>query len=189
MFNLSYQDVWQPLGSITTYRWIPPNVPYSANETWPGSGRFDIDNIPTLYLSLTPEGAVAEYLRRHPKLIAIQSYLKINLFEVHITSESDGLKVSDESLAKMVGIGWDRLRSSDNDKRKRYYECRQLAREVISATGVSIEYPSAALEEGINVVLFEVDRDDWIAIQGTHVPVPWVEPERVTPLRTEIVVE
>lgn len=189
MFDLSHQDVWRPLGSTITYRWIPLNANYSASDAWPGSGRFDIDNIPTLYLSFTPEGAVAEYLRRHPKLMAIQSYLKINLFEVHITSESDGLKVSDESLAEMVGIGWDRLRSSDNDERKRYHECRQLAREIISATGVSIEYPSAALEEGINVVLFEVDRGGWIAIQGTRIPVPWVEPERVTPLLAEIEVE
>ena len=189
MFNLSHQDVWRPLGSTTVYRWIPPSADYSASDTWSGSGRFDIDDIPTLYLSFTPEGAVAEYLRRHPKLMAIQSYLKINLFEVHITSESDGLKVSDESLAEMVGIGWDRLKSSDSDGRKRYHECRQLAREVVSATGVSIEYPSAALEEGINVVLFEVDRGSWIAIQGTRVPVPWVKPERVTPLLAEIEVE
>lgn len=189
MFDLSSPHVWRPLGSTATYRWIPSETSYSADEVWPGSGRFDTGTIPTLYVSFTPEGAIAEYLRRHPKLIAIQNYLKIDLFEVQIFSESDGLNVSDESLAETVGIGWDRLRSSDHDELERYRECRQLAREVIAATGVSIEYPSAALEDGVNVVLFQVDGSSWTAVEGTRIPVSWVEPERVTPLFAEIVIE
>lgn len=189
MFDLSSQDVWRPLGSTATYRWLPPEAGYSASEAWPGRGRFDTGTIPTLYVSFTPEGAIAEYLRRHPKLMAIQSDLKIDLFEVYIFSESDGLNVSDEALAETVGIEWDRLRSSDRDELKRYQECRQLAREVIAATGVSIEHPSAALEGGINVVLFQIDGSSWTAVARSRVPVPWVEPERVTPLFAETEIE
>ena len=189
MFDLSSQDVWRPLGSTIAYRWLPPEAGYSASEAWPSSGRFDTGTIPTLYVSFTPEGAIAEYLRRHPKLMVIQSDLKINLFEVQIFSEYDGLNVSDEFLAETVGIGWDRLRSSDRYELERYQECRQLAREVIAATGVSIEYPSAALEDAINVVLFRVDGSAWTAVEGIRIPVPWVEPERVTPLFAETGIE
>jgi len=71
---------------------------------------------------------VAEYLRRHPKLIAIQGQLKLKLFEVHICADSNGLDISNKHLAGVVGIAWDRLRSSDARRHDQYNECQQLAR-------------------------------------------------------------
>lgn len=183
MFNLAHKDVWQPFGSSKTYRWIPIGSKYRADEPWPSSeGRFDDTQTPSLYLSCTPEGAVAEYLRWRPKLIPNQHNLSLDLYEVNVTSEQDGLDVSTRSLAEVVNINWDRLRSSDPDKQIRYRECRQLAQEVIDASGVSIKYPSAALKGTHNVVLFQTKISSWVAHQGTQVPVPWVDPDQLTPL-------
>lgn len=182
MFNLNAQGVWRSLGSTIAYRWVSQDIKYQANEAWPGNNRFDDRDTPTLYVSLTPEGAVAEYLRWHPKFILDQQEVKLDIFEMQIVAESDGLDISEESAANAVGIRWDRLKSSDYDREVRYRECQQLAREVIDATGISIKYPSAALEGGINVVLFQTRASSWTVHQGNRIEVPWVEPALVTPL-------
>ena len=182
MFNLSAQGVWRSLGSTVAYRWVPQDAVYSAGEAWPGNNRFDDRATPTLYLSLTPEGAVAEYLRWHPKFIFDQQELKLDLFEMQIIARSDGLDVSEESAANAVGIRWDRLKSSDPDRAVRYRECQQLARKVIGEMGISIKYPSAALEGSQNVVLFQIGTGSWTVHQGDRIEVPWIEPELVTPL-------
>lgn len=165
---------------------MPPNARYRSCEAWPGSGRFDDGTTPTLYLSFTPEGATAEYLRRNPEFMDIQDYLKIDIFEVYISSESEGLDVSSENLADAVGIEWERLRSSDTNEQIRYRECQQLAREVIDVSGVSIKYPSAALEATYNVVLFQTETSNWAADQGARIPTPQVNPELVTPLHVGV---
>ena len=183
MFDLTSKDIWQPLGSYKTYRWVPRGGSYRADAPWPSSsGRFDDAQTPSLYLSCTPEGAVAEYLRWNYKLIPNQHNLLLELYEVSVTSEQNGLDVSTRGLADAVNISWERLRSSDPDKQVRYRECRQLSEEVIKASGVSIKYPSAALEETHNVVLFQTKTSRWTAELGDQVQVPWVDPERLTPL-------
>lgn len=186
MFTLRSRDTWRILESSVTYRWVPRDAKYRSSEAWPGSGRFDDGATPTLYLSFTPEGATAEYLRRNPEFMDIQHDLKIDIFEVHISSESEGLDVSNESLAEAVGVKWERLRSSDPDEQIRYRECRQLAREVIDISGISIKYPSAALEETHNVVLFQTETSSWTADQGARIPAPQVNPELVTLLHVRV---
>ena len=183
MFNLTSNKIWRPLGSVITYRWISRGDKYRADEPWPSiSGRFDDAQTPSLYLSCTPEGAVAEYMRWNYKLISKQHNLLLELYEVIVTSEQNGLDVSTRSLADIVNIQWDRLRSSDPDEQVRYRECRQLSEDVIKASGVSIKYPSAALEETHNIVLFQTETSRWTANLGDRVQVPWVDPKRVTPL-------
>lgn len=183
VFNLTSEDTWQPLGSCKTYRWISRGANYRADEPWPGSsGRFDDAQTPSLYLSFTPEGAVAEFLRWNYKLIPNRHKLILEIYEVFVTSKQNGLDVSTRGLADAVHIRWDRLRSSDHDEQVRYRECRQLSEEVIKASGVSIKYPSAALEETHNVVLFQTRTSTWTAKQGDQVSVPPIDPERVTPL-------
>lgn len=182
MFDLLSPTTWRILERSVTYRWIPQNADYTSCEASPSSGRFDDGITPTLYLSLTPEGAAAEYLRRNPEFVEAQNDLKIDIYAVHVISTSEGLDVSDASLAESVGIKWNRLRSSDPDEQVRYQECRQLAREVIDASGVSIKYPSAALEETSNVVLFRTETSNWTAAQGDKMPIPRVNPWQITAL-------
>ena len=116
------------------------------------------------------------------KLTLKQRNLLPEIYEVVVASEQNGLDVSTRSLAGIVNIEWDRLRSSDHDEQVRYRECRQLSAEVIEASGVSIKYPSAALEETHNIVLFETETSEWTADIGDRVQVPWIDLNRVTPL-------
>jgi RES domain-containing protein len=151
-YTLEGDEVWHSVGAVTLYRLLPNDAPYNADGAWPGDGRFDVNGIPTLYLSRSPEGAVAEYLRRHPEFLAFQGRLKHRLFEVQFLGADHGADVRTEGQADKVGFPFDRLRSSDLLRADRFGECRVLATAVIDKPGHSIEYPSAAYEGVENVV-------------------------------------
>lgn len=183
-FEFESSDVWRSEGSSDVYRWIPPDAIYSPTEPWPGSGRFDDGDTPTLYVGMTPEAALAEYFRRNPKLLQFQEGLKIRLFRIRISTFCEGIDVSSEELAEAVGIEWERLRSSDLKRSERYRRCRELAAAVVRAGGISIRYPSAALESVVNVVLYGDDPSSWIAAARSEINLPWVDPGMVRPLPT-----
>lgn len=181
-FEFNTPEVWRSEGTNDVYRWIPPGREYAPVAPWPGTGRFDNGETPTLYLSMTADAAVAEYFRRHPELLRFQEGLKIRLFQIHISALGNGLDVSAEDLAKAVGVEWERLRSSDLRRSERYEQCQELAEAVKRADGISIRYPSAALESAVNVVLFGDDQRLWTAEVDSEIDLPLVDPERVHPL-------
>jgi hypothetical protein len=133
-YNVAGGD-WDPLGNATMYRWIPPRAEYEPNAPWPGNGRFDSDSTPTLYLSSSAEGALAEYYRRHPEFLEFQDRLKVRLFEIEFTGGGEGLDVSTEDRTEEIGFPWERLRSSDARRVDRYRECQLLARDVLDELG------------------------------------------------------
>lgn len=145
-------------------------------------GRFDNGVRLTLYVSESPEGAMAEYLRRHPEFLDGQGNLAIRLFEVQIAIDST-LDVRTVSHASIVGIPFERLRSSDRDEATRYHECRLLADEV-EPRGVSIGYPSAALRDrASNFVVFGPESPGtWVVSDVAEIDLPYVEPTLVSVL-------
>ncbi len=181
-FNFGISEVWYVAGVKDVYRWLPPDVAYSPIEPWSGAGRFDNAETLTLYVGLTPSAALAEYFRRNPKLLQFQKGLKIRLFQIQISTFREGADVSNKHLAEVVGIEWEKLRSSDLRKSERYQRCRELAETVLEAGGISIRYPSAALDSGVNVVLFGSDSGSWFAKVCAEIALPWIEPSMVRAL-------
>lgn len=180
---------WAILGDATVYRFVPPTAPYSAASPWVTTdGRFDDGVTPTLYLSFSPEGAIAEFYRRHSELLAFQGRLKVQLFRVNLSARSHGLDVSTQELADEVGVPFERLRSSDLKRNPRYHECRQLSKAVHSKGGISVHYPSAAYEATNNVVAFGAPGISWEAYVDDEVPVPVLEPAlvRVLPVGADL---
>ncbi len=172
-------NVWGPAGSLTLYRWIPATATYGVIAPWPGNGRFDCGSA-TLYLCHSPEGAMAEYFRRHPELLAYQHRFKARLFRISFTGIHDGLDVSSEANALLVGIAWDRLRSSDLRRPKRHQECQALATEVVNDGGVTISYPSAAYENVTSVVTFgDGGLPHWTLDSEVEITHPHVDPAQV----------
>ncbi len=180
-FDFSSAETWHPVGDVVVYRLLPPRVPYSPEEAWPTTtGRFDLDGVPTLYLSRTAHGAVAEYLRRHPEFLRFQGRLKHELFQITFRGVNDGSDVTTEERAEAVGIAYARLRSSDAKNAVRYAECRALAQAIRDNGGCSIESPSAALEGTLNVV--GLGDAGWSAVVDDQIPLPNVDPTLVRPL-------
>lgn len=178
--DVSDKEIWHHADSAIYYRFLPEAATYGPADPWPGSGRFDVDSTPTLYVAETSEGAVAEYYRRHPELLQVQASVKLNVFEVEIACSCEGTDVRMEEQARKVGIAWDRLRSSDRRKQDRYKECYGLADETVKMGGVSVQYPSAAYEGAQALVLFAVG-EGWTA-SAARVDTPSVMPERVRAL-------
>ncbi len=180
-FDLHADDAWKPAGLRILYRWITPTVAYGVVAPWPGSGRFDC-GAPTLYFSHSADGALAEYYRLHPELLQFQQQLNLRLFRVGFEATADGLDVGDVGRSDAVGIGWDRLRSSDARAVKRYKETHQLAAQVVAEGGCSIVYPSAAYEDTTNIVTFGETGDGWTIGVPQEMDRPFVDPGAVRPL-------
>ncbi len=181
-FDLHADGAWISAGTRLLYRWIPPRVPYGVVAPWPGMGRFDCGP-PTLYFSHSPEGALAEYFRRHPELLPYQERLKATLFQIGLTAMDVGLDVSERHLALAVGVPWDRLRSNDLRASKRYAECQGLASDVNAKGGCTIVYPSAAYEGETNLVTLGDEGSGWTTAPPVEVADrPLVDPDMVRAL-------
>lgn len=181
LFQFEDSDVWHPVGETTLYRLVPADAEYDPASEWPGDGRFDLPGVPTLYMSRSPEGAAAEYFRRHPELLNFKGRLKLRLFLIRFNGLHDGADVHDERRAANVGVDIARLRSSDLRRRDRHKECRELAVAVDQRSGVSIEYPSAAYDGVSNVVALR-SQGPWTARSDGELELPELEPDRLRPL-------
>lgn len=157
---------------------------YPADSPWPTStGRFDDGERPTLYVSSSPEGAVAEFLRRHPELVGLQEALRLRVFAFDLTVQIPGCDVRSESQASAVGFPYERLSSSESDPETRYAECRELVRDVESESGVGVAYPSAAHRKAENFVVFHDSSDaTWRTSKADVVGTPRISTSDLRPL-------
>ena len=121
-------------------------------------------------------------MRRHPEFLHGQENLAIRVFEVHVDVTS-ALDVRTASKASIVGIPFERLRSSDPDEVTRYRECRLLADQV-EPRGAGVGYPSAALrDKACNFVLFGPESPGaWKVRAVAQVELAYVDPALVTVL-------
>jgi RES domain-containing protein len=162
------------------FRYTAANPGFDPGQAWPGGGRFDDGIEATLYLASSAEGAVAEYLRRHPELFGLE--LLVELWEIGIDVSAQALDVREEAGQITVGISRDRLTSSDESELKRYRECRELMANVASAALSGILYPSASLRAFGPWNLVLRGSDGWISSVLGHVPVPVLEERDVVAL-------
>jgi hypothetical protein len=172
---------WNP-GRIVLYRQLPHSAFWSPVSPYPSdAGRFDNGKRLNLYTAGQPEGAVAEYFRRRPELLAYQDRSRIRVFRVTLEFTKPCLDVRTETGAAAAGIAFDRLISADPDPKLRYQECRRLADATEADGSAGIAYPSAALigSHAWNVVAFGSDGDLWRSLQYDEVPRPWVDPALV----------
>ena len=174
---------WIP-SSVQLYKWMPADANYSADSPWSSMGRFGDGRHKTLYLAESPAAAVAEFLRRHPEFMDLQSSLAISIYEIDINVEGECLDVRTDENADACGVGRARLTSSDEDENVRYVECRLLAEAVITCGGVGIAYPSAAALWGQwNLVLFgDPERGRWLSVGVSSVARPVVSRDDVAAL-------
>ncbi len=165
---------WLVPGIALFYKWMPANSNYPPASPWNSPGRFGDTTHKTLYLAESSEGAIAEYLRRHPEFLDLQDFLVIQIFEIEISVNQICLDVRTESDAISCGISMARLTSSEANEVVRYAECRILAKTVINDGGVGIYYPSAAaMWRPWNLVLFgDPDVRQWIPLSESVVPTP-----------------
>jgi hypothetical protein len=173
------------------YRWIPRSAVYGPHTEHVGvSGRFDNGLRLTFYVASTPEGALAEYLRRNPEYLNDQDILDIRVFELKFDVVVSALDLSTHEKSSRVGIQFERLRSSDLDEHARYAECRLLADEV-EARGVGILYPSAALRDRATnlACLGPQSSVAWRISTYEEVALPRVDPSLVTPLQPNSLIE
>ncbi len=176
-------EVWCPPTDGAEYRYLAEGATYAPDSPWNGgAGRFDNGRRYTLYLANTPEGAVAEFLRRHPEFLGLQDVLRIRVFRVGATTLRRCRDVRDDAKAAASGITIERLTSNDADEARRYRECRELAAR--SEDGAGITYPSAARQVAGSwcVVLFGEEGDRWSSAGWVEVARPHVNPAEVTPL-------
>ena len=145
---------------------------YDPAQAWPGTGRFDDGIEPTLYLANSPEGAVAEYLRRHPELFGLA--LLVELWEIAVDVIKPALDLRGPIAQSTVGVRLDRLTSSDKNELERYRECRALMRDVISASLTGVLYPSAALRTGERWNLVLRGSDGWTSAATGQISPPSV---------------
>jgi hypothetical protein len=167
------------------YKWLDASATYAPDSPWWGAGRFSDGALKTLYLAETPEGAMAEFFRRHPELLAFQGDgLRVRLFAIEVRIGGDILDLREPAVSSAIGFPFDRLASSDVDEGDRYKECRTLALEVTSAGMCGIAYPSAAAVWSTwNVVLFgDPDPGTWLSAGATPVVVPLIDGTQIRPL-------
>ena len=152
------------------YRWLDAGATYDPASSYASVARFGDGTIKTLYLAATPEGAMAEYFRRHPEFLALQDKLAIRLFEVDLRVEGTCVDVRTDAGQRAADITRDRLVSSEHDENLRYAECRELATWAVAESFDGISYPSAAaMWDTWNLVLFgDPTSGRWIAT-GTRV--------------------
>jgi hypothetical protein len=162
------------------FRYLVPEDPRSPIEPSRGSGRFGAGERLILYTASTPGGAVAEYFRRHPELIAVQVSLKLRIYEMSV-SANPTLDVTTAEGARDAAIEPDRLVSSDEDEETRYRECRELATQVEDSGGAGILYPNVALQDGSswNAALFGERDVAWIVELGAAIQPPRIQAESI----------
>ena len=162
------------------FRWTLPDAVYAPDSVHPSLGRFGDGSIPTLYLAASAEGAMAEYFRVNPSLLAHQAGLKLRLAAVDTEVVGELLDVIARDDALLVGISHDRLVSYEVDEAVRWVECQQLALAAVEANVVGILYPSAAWANGWNLVLFGGQGPGrWRSHGWQQMALPQVDPKLV----------
>ena len=183
MYSLTNPELWRCPERTQFYRTISSDASYNPDEPFESTeGRFSNGIRATLYLSETPEGAIAEWLRRHPEFISMQHSLRVSLNMVEIVFSSTALDIRTSEQAKMAAFPFDRLRSSESDPKIRYKECRVLATDVENVNGsIGILYPSAALKNSNtwNIVLFGKVSDNWHPKGFLKIDRPVVDEEKI----------
>ncbi|MGY1747151.1 RES family NAD+ phosphorylase [Blastococcus sp. SYSU D00695] len=171
---------WLPQGRYQFYRYLDSGAGYDPDSPYATSGgRFDDGVRETIYLASTPEGAVAEYLRRHPELFEMQDALRINVHEVRVRIEERCLDVRSEDKAARAGVDLPRLLSNHPHEHERYAYSRDVAAS--PGIGIGIAYPSAAhAAPAWCLVLFGQAGAGWVSEGFERVPRPWVDPKDVT---------
>lgn len=144
MYSIDSGPFWRET-RILVYRYLPAEADWDAWSSYPtDGGRFDADQVPTLYVAQSANGAVAEYLHRFPEFIGLSTRLILRLWELEVDLVAEALDVREEAGQAIVGITLDRLTSQEADTLVRYRECRELVRLVVGAGLAGIAYPSAA---------------------------------------------
>lgn len=142
-------------GALFTYKWQARGANYQPESPWASVARFGDGSHKTLYLAATPEGAIAEFLRLHPELLAFQDDLQLVLFEIEVLVEGECLDLRAPEAALSVGVTVDELTSSAADPADRFAACWSLANDAVSAQITGLLYPSAAAAWATwNLVLF-----------------------------------
>lgn len=144
MTDVALADSLIEPGSLVTYKWQDAAATYPPDSPWFSLSRFGGGSHKTLYVAETSEGAVAEFLRRHPELIDFQDDLRIVLYELRLQVDGGCVDLRDPRIVATMGIEPDRLTSSDRDEDARYAECRRVAETSVQADASGIFYPSAA---------------------------------------------
>lgn len=95
-----------------------PNAPHPSSVS-----RFCDGTFPSLYLAGTPEGAMAEFFRNSPSLLAQQGGLKIRPFAVEVEVIGPAADLRIPTVCDSLGIERERVVSNDADKEVRWFEC------------------------------------------------------------------
>ena len=164
------------LGEVILFRVVPPNAGYAPDSPFPSTtGRFSNGQRVILYVSSTAEGAVAELLRRHPELIDFQDELKYEVFALSVACDPEALDVRTKTQAAKIPFPFERLVSSEAHESTRYRECRELADDADSLSGIT--YPCVAHLAGQrwNVALFGDAGERWSAHEVVEVDCPVVD--------------
>lgn len=181
MYDLTTGRIWRP-GAVTMYKWLDNTARYEPSSPWFGIGRFGAGAHKTLYLAASPEGAMAEFFRRHPEFFDFQDDLDITLYQLAVQVPCECLDVRTPPQAASIGLGFDRLLSSEADESVRYEECRALAKDAMGAGLCGVAYPSAAaIGPAWNLVLFG-DPGAWAVTSYAPIDRPRLEPAEVQPL-------
>ncbi len=173
---------WLQGVSLELFRYLDEGASYDPDSPYPTSGgRFDDGKRPTLYLASSREGAVAEFLRRHPEFLGMQDFLRIRVFavRVHVTKRCLDLRWDD--LSRRAGIELVRLMSNDRDGAIRYAYSRTVADLVDAEAGIA--FPSAAYAPPTwCLVLFGHEGERWRSEGFSPVTRPAVDPAAVSVL-------
>lgn len=178
-------ELWKTPGRGRYFRYLAEDVVRRPDSPWHGEGRFDNGIRYTLYLAETPEGAAAEYYRRHPEFLGLQDYVKIRVYQLDMELPEPHLDVRTRPLAVRAEIDFERLVSNDADPNLRFKECRELADDVELTAGFGLAYPSAARQHESNLVTFGEASAHWSTYGIDEVARPVVDPASVQVLPPE----
>ncbi len=173
---------WLSGGPLVIYRYLEAAATYDPDSPYQTSGgRFDNGRRLTVYLASSPEGAVAEYLRRNPEFLALQDFLRIRVFEVRVHVQGRCLDIRTDSQASLAGVELATLTSDDPDESARYGYWRGVADAVNEEAGIA--YPSAAhAPPAWCLVLFGAEGDRWVSQGFMEIPRPTVDAKAVNVL-------
>jgi RES domain-containing protein len=169
--------------TLQLYKWMrevdvgifSPSTPHPTSI-----GRFSDGTFPTLYLAETAEGAMAEFFRNNPSLLAQQAGLKIRLFAITVEVIGATRDLCDAATCSDLGIPPDRVTANEADRVARWADCQAVARRVRAGGAVGIIYPSTALPGGWNLVLFDhPSPTTWLATDHADPDPPTIDRARV----------
>lgn len=171
--------------SRSGYKWMPSGRQYLPCSPYPSVSRFGDGTLATVYVAATDRGAMAEFFRLHPELLALQDELAIRLFELDLDVAGPVLDLMSDATRHAVEISVDELRSADRDCAVRWRECQRIGAYAVEHRFTAIRYPSASATwaDAENMVLFGQQAANWWeCLEHREVPQPGVEPDEVNGL-------